>query len=158
MNFKTLSVKVTGGLFALVVVGAAVSAKAPVASADPCPSPPCFTQYEPGGIVNALRPDLTIQQFTVSRISPNAVRLTAVIKNQGGGVAHAGFATLLSVDGLAEKLWIEQALAPGATRMMTYDFNVPLTTMTHLAGLRVDDGLIVAEQLENNNYKTVSFK
>jgi hypothetical protein len=156
MNRK-LMIKLSGGLFAVGIAATSLLAQAPMASAAPCDSSPrCYTPNEPP--IQIAKPDLTVQQFTVGRTSPNAVRFTVVIKNQGNAVAPAGFATLLSVDGFAEKLWIEMARAPGATRMVTYDFSVPQTTMTHLAGLRVDDGLIIVEELENNNYKTVAFK
>jgi hypothetical protein len=150
MNLKTASLKVSGGLFALALVGAAFSAQAPVASAGTCPSPPCFTQYEPGGIVNALRADLTIKNFNAV-VDNGTADVTFHIKNQGASAAdHFQVKVLINGAVAGTHTWV--TVAAGDTVGESF-FNLPIPAGTKLVNVQVivDSGNVVAESNEMNN-------
>ena len=161
MKINKTVLKLAGGLFAVGIAASSLVAGTPGASAKAtCAAPGRFSRaQEPVSLADFGKPDLVVRQLCVERLTNQQVRFTVQIANQGNSVAPAGFWTTLSVDTLVETFWVEMAgLAPDATRSMSYDHFLPLTSASHLVGLRVDDNLSVNEMSELNNYQTLSFQ
>lgn len=159
MNLKTIILKAAGGMFAVGMVATSFFAGAPSASADLCPSPPCFAPATPGsGIGSAFRPDLELKELKVDKVVDVLIIQVTIMHNGGTSITES-FRTDIAVNGDVVKSYTLPGLISGNGKYYTFTVPAPaggkaIVTATVDAGHTVYEG---SKELNNVKVQTLFY-